>query len=1011
MLMVSVCEFICAMGNYVVTPPFNDWYVQPLKKLGVQVQDHMNSGTLFMIFQGLMADGTEVLIKAYQYQDKLAKYQIVTDSQLYFRLLNDHHKETAQVVKYKIASVQDNMAFLIRPKFERTLVDVAMFQQPHLQLPEKRWIFFQLVTALIRLHATGLAHGDIKPSNIFIQRDLSVFIGDPAPFKPAKISPSRTHLFYHFFTTDSTSGCYIAPERISGDEDGTVDLQAADWWSLGCVVYYLLTDGRHLFDLMKVKDYIAGNFDLDKELLVIENEKLRQLVKGLLEVDILKRRKTSYELLPYCPKFFDQLHDIYGRFQVMRDDGVFEFQSCFIHLKGIVEDQDPEYRCIVFNYLESAVKDIKMLSDYKYAIDQITELLRPCTDYFKLTRGIPFIMGFIDLESTSVVRSCVFAILELIKTVSEIPEQIEGYFEYYLKVELHASCTSSTDTSSALAFAEVLPLIVSEMERLEPKSMTSFAVAFASIFTAQNIEVFRVFAKSLKSVVSGGHSVLNAFFYFILAALNYEEEFKEEILSILETFYANASETDIPLYKTQIRNSVLPICKDLCTRNPTEQLEIAVFRLIELLMRVNLIEKENAYDLVSIVNSCTFSELDEMRYIVSKLLAQFPEPARQSNDWYFIFEHQTQSPRRTAVSGLTKLKSTTESSEIADATLLKCSLFPQSDYSPKFLCSYHPSSSPIDFIINPGLSNLFVTIDRSRRMRWMRLPSSKELLPVECQSHMIREQASAACVSGERRLVIGYSNGAMDSFDFQTTRKTRIFAPRDNKGVTAVQQLEPDVLLSGCSDGTIYMCDIREGHRQLRGKKIDVSPITDICKWGTCNALAGVACSDGVLALVDTRMFIPILVVDTIPCKKVVPLATEGDKIAYLAMGEKNSVIAIEPRLETNVVYREQHSFRWAEAYHGGAVVIDDRSASLVNCTNSIPNLRLFDGGSREIVIEAYGESLMLDSPDVCVDESIHKHSGTITCGTHLDDVFVTGDNTGFVHVWRLKKNIRQMSS
>lgn len=1001
------------MGNYVVTPPFNDWYLQPLKKLGVQVQDHMNSGTFFMVLQGVLADGTDVIIKAYQYQESLADYPTVKHSQECFQLLQRHDKETSQIVKYSIATVQDNMAFLVRPKFERTLVDVVMFQQPQPSLPEKRWIFFQLVTAMIRLHASGVAHGDIKPSNIFVNKDLSVLIGDPAPFKPAKISLTRPHLFYHFFTTDSTSGCYIAPERISGDEDGEVDLQVADWFSLGCVVFYLMSGGRHLFDLMKVGDYLAGNFDLDSELKIIEDETLRGLVKGMLEIDLVKRRQISLQLLPYCPQFFDQLEDIYRRFQIVIDDGVFEFQSSFIHLKGIVEGQDDEYRCIIFNYIENAVADITSLSDYKFAIDETTDFLAPCSDYFKLTRGVPFIMGFINVKSSTILRSCLFAILDLIRTVKAIPEELNGYFEYYLKVELHAKCTDRPDEQATLAFAEVLPLMVTEMKRLEPQSMTSFAVAFSSIFTAQNIYVFSVFARSLKSVVDGGSAILNAFFYFILAALNYEEEFKVEILEILKAFYLAATDDDFLIYKNEIRKSVLPICNDLCMRNPTENLLIVVLDFVETLMKRKLIDVEYSFDIIKIVNSCTFSESEELRYRVSKILEQFPEPVRDSNCWMFVFEHATQAPRKGSITPLLREKQTTViRSGLPDLSLLRCTLFQQEEYSPRFLCSFHQSNCPVDFVVDTHIPDKIVTIDRARRLRWLKLPIGRSLLPQECQTATIRERASSVCsMIHENRIVVGYSSGGVDSFDFITSKKTAIFSRRPDKSVLAIRQFDREALLLGHSDGSVAFCDLRENHQRMTAMKFDVGPIVDICTWPLGHALAGVACGDGALALVDTRMFLPILVADTIPCKTVVPLATQGDKISYLVMGEDRAEIAVEPRLEHNIFYRERKPFRWATGYHGGAVIVDDKSASIISCTPDIPSLRLYDSGSMKMSVERYRDLYGLKSRDVSVANSIHKHTGTILCGARCDDMFVTGDNTGFVHIWRLRKSIRKMST
>jgi hypothetical protein len=81
-------------------------------------------------------------------------------------------------------------------------------------------------------------------------KHLRLSLGDPAPFKPPKIDPSRRHLFYHFFTAGVNSGCDIAPERISAST-APADIFCADWFSVGCVAASVYLDGSHPFDLGK----------------------------------------------------------------------------------------------------------------------------------------------------------------------------------------------------------------------------------------------------------------------------------------------------------------------------------------------------------------------------------------------------------------------------------------------------------------------------------------------------------------------------------------------------------------------------------------------------------------------------------------------------------------------------------------------------------------------------------------------------------------------------------------
>jgi serine/threonine protein kinase len=164
------------MGNIVIIPPANDWYTQSLKRQGITVTDQLDSGTFFIVTQGRTSSGQEVVVKTYQYFHPLLP--LCADSVSYFDSLEAHAPDTDGVVNYTLRAVSQNTVFLVRPKFERSLLEFAVYQQPRLQLAEKQWIFYQLVTTVIRLHAVGLAHGDIKPSNVFVSRNLEVSLTD-----------------------------------------------------------------------------------------------------------------------------------------------------------------------------------------------------------------------------------------------------------------------------------------------------------------------------------------------------------------------------------------------------------------------------------------------------------------------------------------------------------------------------------------------------------------------------------------------------------------------------------------------------------------------------------------------------------------------------------------------------------------------------------------------------------------------------------------------------------------
>lgn len=189
-------------------------------------------------------------------------------------------KGTAGVVQYVEDFETENDLVIVTEFCEgQELFDYLTDQG---SLPESiaKHIFQQLCTAMSIAHKKDIVHRDLKPENIIIYQHNVTIIDWGLAFYPSKTS-ERSHC---------GSPCYASPEVLA--PDSKYDGPELDVWSLGCVLYVMLT-AYFPFD----DDYIPRLFKKIRECTVDYNNLSEEAADLLRSIFTLENRASITEVL------------------------------------------------------------------------------------------------------------------------------------------------------------------------------------------------------------------------------------------------------------------------------------------------------------------------------------------------------------------------------------------------------------------------------------------------------------------------------------------------------------------------------------------------------------------------------------------------------------------------------------------------------------------------------------------------------------------------------------------
>lgn len=188
-------------------------------------------------------------------------------------------------------------------------------QRPVIGFPLLATFFYQIVVALLCLHRSGIAHGDVKLENIFMESATRAAIGDfDLSFRYAKGS-ERVH--------NAGTKSYCAPEKFIGLPH---DPEKSDVWSVGVCMFAMFYGALPRYDKNKLPIIPDGE--------ILTDDEMNEAMRAIFVVDPATRASFDDLMHTELYKTGEHLFATTNRYIFMPDLYAFNTST------GFVDDDD-----------------------------------------------------------------------------------------------------------------------------------------------------------------------------------------------------------------------------------------------------------------------------------------------------------------------------------------------------------------------------------------------------------------------------------------------------------------------------------------------------------------------------------------------------------------------------------------------------------------------------------------------------------------------------------------------
>lgn len=228
--------------------------------------------------------------------------------------------EIPNALEYRRILETGSGGYLLRQYIHSSVYD-RLSTRPFLEDIEKRFLAFQLLSALRDCHSRDVFHGDIKTENLLVTSWNWLYLTDfSSSFKPTFLPEDNPADFSFYFDTSGRRTCYLAPERFlaAGEEPTSAGVTwAMDIFSAGCVIAELFLEGP-IFSLSQIFKYRSGEYSPEhSQLAKIEDPDIRDLIVHMIQLDP-ESRYSADEYLNFWRRkafpeyFYGFLHQYMG---------------------------------------------------------------------------------------------------------------------------------------------------------------------------------------------------------------------------------------------------------------------------------------------------------------------------------------------------------------------------------------------------------------------------------------------------------------------------------------------------------------------------------------------------------------------------------------------------------------------------------------------------------------------------------------------------------------------------